>query len=55
VRDLARNPFHEGALDLLAYLPFMALIGAAIVLRVAAWAKKALFFFEKKNQKTFAN
>jgi len=55
VRDLARNPFHEGALDLLAYLPFMALIGAAIVLRVAAWAKKALLFFEKKNQKTFAN
>ncbi len=40
--DLARNPLNGGWLDLLLYLPFTALIGVALALRLAAMLRRQL-------------
>jgi len=38
--DLLQNPFHHGLVNLLAYLPFIALACAALLLRLCAYAKR---------------
>ncbi len=41
-KDLARNPLKGGWLDIVLYLPFTALIGVALALRVAAMLRRQL-------------
>jgi hypothetical protein len=38
--DFLQNPFDHGLVNLLAYLPFIALAGAALLLRICAQAKR---------------
>ena len=40
LRDFLQNPFHHGLVNLLAYLPFIALGCAALLLRLCAYAKR---------------
>jgi hypothetical protein len=40
ISDFAKNPFHGGFVNLLAYLPFITVAVAGPVLRLAAWAKR---------------
>ena len=42
LRDFLGNPFRHGILHAVAYLPFLALAGAGICLRLAAFAKRRL-------------
>jgi hypothetical protein len=39
-KDLARNPFHGGLVNLILYLPFTVLIGVALSLRLAAMVRR---------------
>lgn len=38
--DFLQNPFHHGVVNLLAYLPFIALAGTALLLRICALVKR---------------
>jgi peptidoglycan/LPS O-acetylase OafA/YrhL len=38
--DFLQNPFHHGVVNLLAYLPFIALAAAALLLRLCAQVKR---------------
>jgi hypothetical protein len=38
--DFLQNPFHHGTVNLLAYLPFIALAGAALLLRLGGYARR---------------
>jgi hypothetical protein len=38
--DFLQNPFEHGLVNLMAYLPFIALAGAALLLRICAQAKR---------------
>jgi len=40
LRDFLQNPFHHGLVNLLAYLPFIALAFTALALRLCAYAKR---------------
>lgn len=40
LRDFLQNPFDQGLVNLLAYLPFIALAFAALLLRLCAYAKR---------------
>lgn len=40
LRDFLKNPFHEGLVNLLAYLPFIALAFVALALRLCAYVKR---------------